>query len=253
MKGIFPSPFAGADSKGGVPVWAVTFADMMTLILSFFVLLYSFSNLEAEKFKAIAGSLRQAFGLQGQAPAAAVPLARGTPVREQQQLDLVAQLRQATEQAGLGERGAAVVTYRGVALRLEGEALFDSGSAELKPQVLPLLARIAKIAVSSPGLLEVEGHTDDIPISNARFPSNWELSSARAGSVVRYLQSCGVAASRMRAVGYADSRPLAPNTVQENRARNRRVEFLFVDPDEAPRPAGPGRVPSNGASQVSGR
>lgn len=216
---------APADEGGGVaPIWAITFADMMTLLMSFFVLLFSFSSMEQDKFKEIAGSMREAFGVAR--GAVERPPAPGLPSGNA--FGMVAALRDAIEQAGLGDRGSAVATSRGIALRLEGEAAFDSGNAELRPEVLPLLDRIADIATRTPGEIEIEGHTDDVPISNARYPSNWELSASRAGSAVRYLVSRGVPAIRLKAIGFADSRPLAANDTDRDRARNRRVEFVFV-------------------------
>jgi chemotaxis protein MotB len=231
---IARDPLPGEEnSRGVVPIWAITFADLMTLLMSFFVLLFSFSSLEAEKFKEVAGSMRAAFGVAGLAPAPRPAPGTGAampgPDASAEELDLVERLRRAVEQAGLGKQGTARVTGRGVALRLDGEAAFESGSADLTPEVLPLLDRIARVAEANPGEIEVEGHTDDVPIATERYPSNWELSAARAGSAVRYLAWRGLPASRIKAIGYADSRPIASNTSDESRARNRRVEFLFVN------------------------
>lgn len=224
---------ADENLRGAVPVWAITFADLMTLLMSFFVLLFSFSSLEAEKFKEVAGSMRAAFGVAGLAPAPKPAPGTGAVMpgadASVEELDLVERLRRAVEQAGLGNQGTAKVTGRGVALRLDGEAAFASGNAALKPEVLPLLDRIARLAAATPGEIEVEGHTDDVPIATERYPSNWELSGARAGSAVRYLAWRGLPVSRIKAIGYADSRPIASNTSDESRARNRRVEFLFVN------------------------
>ena len=94
--------------------------------------------------------------------------------------------------------------------------------------MLSLLNHVTDIAVERTEHLDIEGHTDDLPISNAKFPSNWELSSARAGTAARYLIGRDFPPSRVRAVGYADTKPVAPNDSAENRARNRRVEFVFL-------------------------
>ena len=104
--------------------------------------------------------------------------------------------------------------------------LSDEAKAMIDDTIGPLVQKNAGV------WFEVEGHTDDVPISTSRFPSNWELSAARAGSAVRYLSRGGVPASRLRAIGFADTRPLVPNTNTENRGKNRRIEFLFVRPDD---------------------
>lgn len=226
------------EVKPGAPEWVVTFGDMMSLLLTFFVLLLSFSSVEAEKFKVVAGYMRQAFGLQTERSYTGVPM--GTTVlstdarqstRPSDQMDLVQKLRRELEQAAMTGRGSVRVTERGVSFRLEGELLFDSGRTELKEEAWPILSRIADLAARRPEQVEVEGHTDDLPIASARYPSNWELSTARAGAATRYMIDHGVPASRIRAVGYAETRPLVPNSSSENRAKNRRVEFLFaLDP-----------------------
>jgi chemotaxis protein MotB len=232
------------EVKPGAPEWVVTFGDMMSLLLTFFVLLLSFSSVEAEKFKVVAGYMRQAFGLQTERSYTGVPMGTtilSTDARQTtspaDELDLVQKLRRELERQSMTGRGSVRVTERGVSFRLEGELLFGLGQAELRDDALPILNRIADLAARRAEQVEVEGHTDDLPISSARFPSNWELSTSRAGAAARYLISRGVPASRIRAVGYAETRPLVPNTSKENRSQNRRVEFLFArDPqgDEPP-------------------
>jgi chemotaxis protein MotB len=228
------------EAPKGAPEWVVTFGDMMSLLLTFFVLLLSFSTMEAQQFKMVAGYMREAFGLQTQESYTGVPM--GTTIlstdarqstRADDEMDLVKAIRKEMERAGMTEHASVQVTERGVAVRLEGEVLFDSGRSKLKNDALQLVDQIAAMAAASEGEIEVEGHTDDIPISSTVYPSNWELSSARAGAAARYLIAQGVPAGRIRAVGFADTRPVAPNDSAANRAKNRRVEFLFVREDEA--------------------
>ena len=223
------------EVKQGAPEWVVTFGDMMSLLLTFFVLLLSFSSMEASKFKMIAGYMREAFGLQVEDNYSGIPMGTtimSTDARRQresaEELDLVQNIRKEMEKADVTKRSSVQVTERGVSLRLEGELVFGSGSAELRPEALPLLDKVAAIALERVERLDVEGHTDSLPIQNERFPSNWELSSARAGSAARYMISRNVPRSRVRAVGYADTEPIAANDTPQNRALNRRVEFLFV-------------------------
>lgn len=117
----------------------------------------------------------------------------------------------------------------GVTLRLDESLLFDSGRAQLTESGREVLQALDEVVLDFDGEISVEGHTDNVPINTQRFPSNWELSSARAISVVRFLQRQGVDPSRLRAVGYADSRPLANNDTAAGRAANRRVELLLRD------------------------
>ncbi|RMG90551.1 MAG: flagellar motor protein, partial [Candidatus Dadabacteria bacterium] len=141
--------------------------------------------------------------------------------------------------------GAAEVTMdeEGVTVRVEGKLLFPSGSAELKPEAAAVLDRIAALIKKYTFDLYILGHTDSVPIHTERFPSNWELSSARATAALRYLVERGADPARLVAVGFADSRPIAPNDTPEGRARNRRVEFVFKSPEALPqggyRPARP--------------
>lgn len=229
------------EIKPGAPEWVVTFGDMMSLLLTFFVLLLSFSSMEASKFKQIAGYMREAFGLQAEMNYSGVPMGTtimSTDARRQresaEELNLVQSIRREMERAGVTKGSSVRVTEQGVSVAIEGEMLFSAGSADLNPGVLPLLNSIAEIAATRTERLDIEGHTDDLPISNAKFPSNWELSSARAGTAARHMISQNLPASRVRAVGYADTKPIVPNTSAENRAMNRRVEFLFlrVESDE---------------------
>lgn len=233
--------------KAGAPDWVVTFADLMSLLLTFFVLLLSFSSLEVQMFKTMAGSIRNAFGLKSDyalmdMPTGADPLLKPAPRYEREpkkDLDgfMVVKLREALEQSDLSKHGTIEVTDRGVTLRIAGDALFDSGQVELKAGAVALLGQLVAVAMSSPGEIDVEGHTDDVPISTSLFPSNWELSAARAGAAVRQLTTQGMSSARLRAVGFADTRPLAPNDSAQNRALNRRIEFLFARPPKAAAPS----------------
>ena len=122
----------------------------------------------------------------------------------------------------------AKITKHGVILQLKGDLLFESGQATIKPKALPVLEGLARYISKTSRDVDVLGHTDNRPIGTAVFPSNWELSAARAGRAVRYLAEKGVPAQRLRAIGHADSVPVASNTTQVGRAANRRVEFVFV-------------------------
>ncbi|WP_322998262.1 OmpA family protein [Castellaniella sp.] len=155
----------------------------------------------------------------------------------------------------LGSEVEVIVNKRSVSLRINSEILFGTGQADLSAHGLAVLKRMARVLSKGGYDITVEGHTDSVPVrNNGRYPSNWELSSARAGSVVRYFQANGIGKAHLKAVGYADTRPLADNQDADGRARNRRVELLIEKPEpdaarpqdrSAPaadaRPAAPGR------------
>jgi chemotaxis protein MotB len=224
--------FLPPAENGGPPDWAITFADMMTLILIFFVLLASFSNTDAAKYRALVGSLNKAFGSKAAAADSSVvdslAAAARTPKTRAEARQVEEELRRlAQENRGRGELEVSP-SPEGVRLRVEGRILFPLGSATLNEAAMPFLHRLTPILGRYPYRILVEGHTDDLPIASTVYPSNWELSAARAGNVVRHLISeGGIRPDQLAAVGYADTRPVAPNTDEVNRGRNRRVEFLL--------------------------
>jgi chemotaxis protein MotB len=216
----------------------VTFADLMSLLLTFFVLLLSFSNMEIIKFRTMAGSVRNALGLKSEFDLADVP--RGSSILpyhnpregdgqgEIREADsLRDELRRIVRSSGVPVRGTIQVLPQSVALQLEGDLLFDSGSAELKAESFPILSELAELIRRVEYRVDVLGHTDSLPIATAVFPSNWELSGARAGRAVRYLAEQSVPAKRLRAIGHADTHPVAANDTEASRSLNRRVEFIF--------------------------
>lgn len=218
-------------TAGGTPEWAITFADMMTLLLTFFILMASYSNLDAVKYRALVGSLKQAFGTRepgGTDPAEAGVAPSEVAERNRAAREALESLAALARESGPAGPLSLHAVPDGMRLRVEGRMLFPVAEAELTAEAGPLLSRLAPILARYPYRIWVEGHTDNVPIQNTVYPSNWELSAARAGTVVRALATHGgVPASRLVAVGYADTNPVAPNTGDAERARNRRVEFLL--------------------------
>ena len=249
-----------AGGKKGAPAWIVTFADLMSLLLTFFVLLLSFSNMEIVKFRTMAGSVRNALGLKSEFELSDIPtgsklLPHQDPKEGEGQAveEIVRDLSQIIEENGMGKNGSARITKHGVILQLKGDLLFESGQAAIKPKALPILEGLARYISKTSRDVDVLGHTDNRPIGTAVFPSNWELSAARAGRAVRYLAEKGVPAQRLRAIGQADAVPVATNATQAGRGANRRVEFVFVtrhhqDDGEAKSPVGGSNSLSQGAS-----
>ena len=232
------------ERKPGAPPWVVTFADLMSLLLTFFVLLLSFSNTEIIKFRVMAGSVRNALGMKSEFDISDIPTGskllpyedprEGDGKWEQEEKEEMAEkLNEALQEAGLQDQGSVKVTEQGVVLQLSGDVLFESGKADINPKLIPYLDDLAKFISTMPHSVDVMGHTDDVPIATLLYPSNWELSAARAGQTVRFLSERQVAASRLRAIGHAHTVPLAANDTALGRARNRRVEFLFLTKPEA--------------------
>jgi chemotaxis protein MotB len=253
---------AGKKKKAaGAPTWMVTFADMMALLLCLFVLLLSFSEMDVAKFKIMAGEMEQAFGLALKSKLTGMVEFRGSPERrafkdarmrkpeefvplvvppslERAEEYNVTNPEYSVEEAlaadlseslndEINEGSLMLERVKGeVVIRFPGHVVYPSGSDTILPSTLEILDRVAKALSETNGQLVVSGHTDDVPISTGRYRSNWDLSSARAASVVHFLlRNKLIEPGRISATGYADSRPLVPNDSAENRAKNRRVEI----------------------------
>lgn len=259
---------------GGSPAWIVTFADLATLLLTFFILLLSFAEMDVEKYRAMAASMVSAFTGQtyvapsaGEAPIevdpstvatvpsdgalSAPPVASGQTVDSPATADFIDERDDADAvtkvSSGIIELASRLVTQleqqvaaedvtvnydpEQVVIRFAEEAAFQSGQAEIKPEMVPILDRVVNVLSSCEGDVVVAGYTDDRPITSSRFRSNWDLSAARAVSVVHQLVlNREVPADRVMAAGRAETNPLVPNDSAENRARNRRVEISIRDP-----------------------
>lgn len=195
--------------------WKLSYGDMVTLLLTFFVVIVTMSQVNLTTLKEIGASMRRA--IKG-----------GEPKPRYSLSELVEDVKRMIEEEGLQGQVDVGITPQGVAINLKGAVLFDLGSTELKPQALPLLTKLAGKLKDLPYRISVEGHTDDLPIHTLRFPSNWELSAARAARVVRFFIQQGIPKGRLQAVGFADTQPKVPNTSPENRAKNRRVVIRLL-------------------------
>lgn len=221
--------------------WLISYADFITLLFAFFVVMYAISSVNIGKYKVFSDALGDAFGGQGAAapintqvqnlPIPNPGLRRRTELlrKEKQQMTKLAQDLLSTL-APLVKEGKVRVTQnsRGVSVEINASVLFDPGAARLTDASREALRAVADVLKADPHAVQVEGHTDNIPISNAAFPSNWELSATRAGSVVRLFIEAGVAPARLSAVGHADNHPVASNDETAGRARNRRVAVTIL-------------------------
>lgn len=220
----------------------VTYSDMVTLLLAFFVLLLSFSTIDAGKFDDAVLSMRGAFGILQRSPALDNATMRnpGADMTLQRPGVFVPDLAQITSvydrvRAAIAELDdgagvtADIVENRGLVIRFDDNVLFDSGQALLRPDGLAILNKLAPILADIPNPIRVEGHTDNVPINTFRYPSNWELSTARAGAVIRYfIEEHGLDPNQMSAMGFAEFRPVADNATAAGRQRNRRVEIVVT-------------------------
>ncbi|MGI9261891.1 MAG: flagellar motor protein MotB [Woeseiaceae bacterium] len=255
--------------SAGVPAWVMTFADLMTLLMCFFVLLLAFSEMDAAKFKELSGSMKDAFGVQTEIEVRTIPKGTSVVAREfspgkpeptalnevrqftidsnQNSLDALERRKKDEEdteahakriRAALKdeiENGDVAVQTDGakVIIHVLENASFDSGLADVRTQFKPVLDKIAGLIDNNSGMVTVSGHTDNVPISNARFRSNWELSTSRAVSVAhQLLQKADIDPDRFIVSGHADTRPRADNDTSDNRAKNRRVDISIVRGNE---------------------
>jgi chemotaxis protein MotB len=224
------------EGRRGAPPYMMTFGDMMSLFLTFFVLLVSMATFETAKFKVASESLQNAFGVLESFPTIAVnpfvriPKQDGGEDRRKTSINDARKMEKLIVDKNLDNVVKVEVTQTGFGVMLRDPETFASGSAELQQSGQSIVNDLAALIKSNPNLkIRVEGHTDDVPIHSERFRSNWELSSARALSVVQLLsEKSGINPANMSAVGYGEYRPLAPNTSEENRSKNRRIQ-IFVD------------------------
>jgi len=213
--------------------WELSFADMMTLILCFFIVVVAISEVDKARFTKVADSMGEAMGKK-ETPAPKQEPA--VPSEWRQKLKSLNEVMAEIESRVGRESDAVDLEMRpdAVAVNLHGTVFFDLGSADLTPKALNLLGIITQPLLDIPYKITVEGHSDNIPIQSVQFPSNWELSSARASAVARYLIAHGFPKEKIQVVGLADTRPLVPNLddngnpIPENQSRNRRIVILVA-------------------------
>lgn len=221
--------------------WLISYADFITLLFAFFVVMYAISVVNTGKYKVLSDALGDAFGGRPEAPQASstieqLPLTNliarkraEAARRERERLNTLA--RDLNDSlAPLVKSGQVRVTQtgRGVTVEINAKVLFEEGQAALGDEARATLGTVASLLKNDPHAIQVEGHTDNLAIANSVFPSNWELSSVRASSVVRLFIDSGVAAGRLTALGHAANLPVAPNSDEAGRARNRRVAVTIL-------------------------
>lgn len=224
------------DSAPGAPAWMVTYSDLVTLLLTFFVLLMSMASMDPVRFTEASSSLKDAFGVHSR-PAhvefaipilPAPPKTKYNPVQTELTTKIHRKIKAQIEEFEMSKDVDAIKRDDGtIILRVNNTILFNPDDARISPQSLPTLRKIADMIRPLPMTLRIEGHTDD-RVTTAPGLDNWDLSIARAVSVTRfYDQGSLLPLDRMSAIGYGSQRPLVPNTTEENRSQNRRVDFVL--------------------------
>ncbi len=231
--------------------WLVSYADFITLLFAFFVVMYAISSVNEGKYKVLSNSLTNAFknttGQPGGQPIATIQGAPLLPVKPIAKPDKLPDQKKAEEKKNeqrqkmknvaddiknalqpLIAQGKVKMleTSRGVTIEINDSILFPAGQSKLQPASINAMLAIAEVLAASDFPITIEGHTDNVPIATPQFPSNWELSAMRATTVLRLFNDGGVGAERLTAIGYGETRPVETNTTLEGRARNRRVSIL---------------------------
>lgn len=231
--------------------WLITYADLITLLLIFFVVMYAMSKVDVNKYEVLSQALKSEFlkadsilrqgeGIMG----AANPSKGGSDEtktgqkgqKEKQLENLLEQIQAYIDQHQLQAQISAANTPRGVAITLKDLFLFDPGNAELKPAAFPILDQLASLFPSLEATISIEGHTDNLPLATGSvFRDNWGLSQARSLSVLRYfVNNANLDEKKFISTSYADTRPVAENNTPENRAKNRRVEIVVLRESSTP-------------------
>ena len=223
--------------------WLTTFNDLVTLMMVFFVMLFTMSTIDTKKIGEFQYALQSGLGILKAGKKASISVSQSQPIDDMSHIRTQAEggdtrqdgrpiLKLASAVRKLVEADLGIqVTHsdEGTRLAFEDQVLFDFGKDAINPEGFPFLDKIAQALKNVPCSLRVEGHTDNVPIQTKRFPSNWELSIARSVNVVKYFaQVSNIDPQRLSAVGYGESRPVVQNDTPSNRAKNRRVEILLL-------------------------
>ena len=222
--------------------WLITYADLITLLMVFFIIMYAMSTLNQKKYEVLATSLKSAFNtgsgentiadFQGNAILTSMKDTINSEtlknMEDQQLREMAKKVQEQVDKHQMQNSIHVTINERGLVISLVDKVLFNSGEAELTPKAKVFLDKIIDIIAKIPNQIRVEGHTDNLPISNIRFPSNWELSTARATRVIAFLIEKQLPAEKLSAAGYGEYRPVVPNTSEQNRSLNRRVDIVIL-------------------------
>ncbi len=234
--GTQPEPEKKVDV--GAPRWVVTFGDLMSLLLCFFVLLLSFSELDRQKYKQVAGSMEKAFGVQRRTKVMDVPKGMKMIAKDFDQELIETRIRPdigkeldeviSSQLADIKDKIEIDGSDEEITIRLMGESTFDSGKAVIRPQMKPLLKKVAELIQGNANDIIIAGHTDNVPIHSGPYRTNLRLSTARASAVAEYIISHSrIDPQRISTMGFGEYRPIDSNETAAGRQKNRRVEIIL--------------------------
>lgn len=222
--------------------WEIVYSGFAMILLCFFIMLSSFSTMEEAKIMRFVKSFVDAVGIMPggvkfDSGATVLPKSADIVDSSDKLAQVFSELAQLNERLKKEKEITLAYSTEGLVMRLTDRALFDLGVATISAQALPLLQKVGDIIARTNFDVRIEGHSDNLPIQTAQFPSNWELSTARAVNVLRYFLETGkIASQRLSAVGFGEYQPLVPNDSIEHRAQNRRVEIIFLRSDQTSKP-----------------
>jgi chemotaxis protein MotB len=231
----------GSDGSAGGG-WEIVYSGFVLILLCFFIMLSSFSTMEEAKIMRFVKSFVDAVGimpggLKFDSGATVLPKSADIVDSNDKLAQLFSELAELNERLKKEKDITLAYSTKGLVMRLSDRALFDVGVANISPQAVPLLQKVGDIIARTNFEVRIEGHSDNLPIKTAQFPSNWELSTARAVNVLRFFLETGrISSQRMSAVGFGEFQPMVPNDSIEHRAQNRRVEIIFLHSDQKPNP-----------------
>ncbi|MEW6327190.1 MAG: flagellar motor protein MotB [Thermodesulfobacteriota bacterium] len=227
--------------------WLVSYADFITLLFAFFVTMYASSRVDGTKMGYVVDSIQRAFGTiplseisgggRSIMPGANVPAQpsfvsdKGAGYEEAAMKETAEEIKKSLEAKGDGSEQSVGISLneRGMVISIADKVFFDIGQAAIREDVKPILDEIAQILLKTPNQIRIEGHTDNIPINTPQFPSNWELSTARATSIIRhFLTRYPFDPRKLSAAGYGEYRPIALNDNEDGRSKNRRVDIVIL-------------------------
>lgn len=235
------------DCKKGAPEWMTTYGDLVTLLMCFFVLLFAFSSIDAQKFEAVMQSFQGSAGvLSGGKSLSEAPMvfdampedktSRNEVIEINKLEELKKKVEEYLEENDMKAQVSVELEAKGLIIRFKDNVLFDPGSATIKTTSMPIIDFLGSLLNSEDLINEeirVEGHTDNVPNISAMYPTNWELSAGRSTNVVRYfIEEVGLKPSRVSAAGYGEYRPIDTNSTATGRAANRRVDIVVIKREE---------------------
>ncbi|HMM05470.1 MAG TPA: OmpA family protein [Clostridiales bacterium] len=220
--------------------WLLPYSDLMTLLLAVFIVLFAVSKVDVEKAAQMSEKFRDAMLNESAAQGSKTETTNAGEITEEELMEYLEQeeledlqkikeeIDKELEEQGLGTSVTTTLEKRGLVISFNNAVLFESGSAAVKNQNIGALLTVAKTITTLDSFIRVEGHTDNVPIHSGVYPSNWELSSARAATVVRLFVSQNIPSDKIVAVGYGENRPVADNSTASGRAKNRRIDIIVL-------------------------